>query len=239
MIRPIAPQPLTLLCFPCAGASAMSYLRWRRLSPSWLCIEPVEPPGRGTRMSESLLREYDAVVDDLTQSIQSAARGRYALFGHSMGALLAFGCARRLAQQGAPAPIALAVAAAPAPTQRPKKAERRRTDVELIADLRRFDSVPDALFDDAEMLRVTLDVLAADYAICDSFKVDRETILSTPVLIYGGARDTVAQIALSEWRLQTNAPSTFRMFDGGHFFVREQEELFVHQMARDIARLAG
>lgn len=236
--RPIGAPTLTLFCFPCAGASATSYLRWRRLAPNWLRIEPVEPPGRGARIDEALLSDYVAVVGDLMQRILPQATGPCALFGHSMGALLAYGCAVRLVRLGAPPPRALAVAAAAAPTRRPPPADRRKTDGELIADLRRFNAVPEEIFADAGMLRMTLDVLSADYAVCDSFARDSRPLLNTPIMIYGGLDDTLDESDLSEWRAQSLAPSSLTMFDGGHFFIREQETSFVRRMTNDIARFA-
>lgn len=231
-------RDLTLFCFPCAGASATSYLRWRRLVPSWLRIEPVEPPGRGLRMGETLLRESGAAIEDLTAKLLSQIRGRYALFGHSMGALLAFGCAHRLLKHGAPPPLALAVAATAAPTCRPPKAERRKSDVELIDDLRRLNGAPEALFRDAEMLRLTLDVLAADYEICNSFEAKEAHALSVSILVYGGMTDSVSEAQLSAWGLESNAPSTVTMFDGGHFFIREHENAFLRHLIRDLSRLS-
>lgn len=226
---------LTLFCFPCAGASATNYLRWRRQVPAWLRIEPVEPPGRGSRLNEALLRDYGAAVDDLSTILLRRVQGRYALFGHSMGALLAYGCALRLARTGAPPPSALAVAAAAAPTQRPPRANRQRPDTELIDDLRRLDGAPKELFEDQAVLRATLDTLAADYDVCDSFAMTRERQLSIPIFVYGGTADSIGGEQLSAWRRESSEASTVTMFEGGHFFLRERETLFLRQLANDLS----
>lgn len=232
-------QNLTLFCFPCAGASATNYLRWRRLAPPWLRIEPVEPPGRGSRLDEALLRDFGAVVDDLSAALFSRARGRYALFGHSMGALLAYGCAQRLARERAPSPVALVVAAAAAPTRRTPRSDRSYADTDLIDDLRRLDGAPKELFEDPEFLRRTLDTLAADYDICDSFAIRRDRPLSIPILAYGGTTDSIDGEQLSAWQLESSAPTTVTMFEGGHFFLREREGEFLRRMTQDFSSLAA
>lgn len=53
------PPLVSLLCLPCAGASATMYLRWRRLLPKWIQVVPVELPGRGGRLAEALVEDFD------------------------------------------------------------------------------------------------------------------------------------------------------------------------------------
>ena len=91
-----AQAPLALLCLPCAGASASMYLRWRRFLPPSVRIVPVELPGRGARMGETFVEDFDALVARICTEQADAMRGDFALFGHSMGALLVHGVTRRL-----------------------------------------------------------------------------------------------------------------------------------------------
>ena len=53
---------LRLLCLPCAGASATMYLRWKRHLPAWIEIYPVELPGRGERLGEPLIDDFETLV---------------------------------------------------------------------------------------------------------------------------------------------------------------------------------
>lgn len=82
-----------LLTIPCAGASATMYLRWRRHLPSSVQLVPLEPPGRGARLGQSFIERFDGLVSWLCQTWQAELQDRYVLFGHSMGALLAWGMA--------------------------------------------------------------------------------------------------------------------------------------------------
>ncbi|MGD9658916.1 MAG: thioesterase II family protein, partial [Methylocystis sp.] len=77
----------TLFCFPCAGASAATYNRWRNRLPSWLRIEPVELPGRGARIAQEPIDDFASLVTQLTAELSRRLPPDYAFFGHSMGAL--------------------------------------------------------------------------------------------------------------------------------------------------------
>ena len=109
---------VSLLCLPCAGASATMYLRWRRLLPLWIRIVPVELPGRGSRLAESPVHDFDGLVAQLCAEQAEAMRGEFAIFGHSMGALLAYGMACRLRSTERALPVALLASGAAAPSRR-------------------------------------------------------------------------------------------------------------------------
>ncbi len=67
----------------------MVYARWRRVLPEWLQVCPLELPGRGMRMDEPLQRDIKALAAQLADEICHDLSGPYALFGHSLGGLLA------------------------------------------------------------------------------------------------------------------------------------------------------
>lgn len=169
---------LKLLCLPCAGASATMYLRWRRLLPRWIEIVPVELPGRGSRLGEHFVEDFGTLADRLCDEQAAVMRGSsggpqaFALFGHSMGALLAHGMAQRLRERGERLPRALIVSGSAAPSRRDTSRLQQALgdDQALAADLRRQGGTPDEVFDNAELLRLTLDVLGADYRVCDSYR---------------------------------------------------------------------
>lgn len=220
--------PLTLYCFACAGSSAASFYRWRRLAPPWLRIEPVERPGRGARLREPHLRSYAPLVDLLTREMSVGLAPRYALLGHSLGALLAFGCARALRRSGAPAPSALVIAGAAAPSRRDMtRYATLCSDEEVTRELRRQGGTPEEVFADPELSRMALDAAAADFAVCGDFRYLTEAPLAVPLLAFGGRADAIDESDLCAWRAETTGPFRCELLDGGHFFLREREEAFV------------
>ena len=150
-----------LLTIPCAGASATMYLRWRRHLPSFVQLVPLEPPGRGARLGQSFIERFDGLVSWLCQTWQAELQDRYVLFGHSMGALLAWGMAVHQRRTGGRMPEALLLSACAAPSQRdPDRFKGLDSDEALMADLRAQGGTSEAVFAHPDMLRMTLDTPA-------------------------------------------------------------------------------
>jgi surfactin synthase thioesterase subunit len=232
---------IDLLVLPCAGASATMYLRWRRLLPAWLRLVPLELPGRGGRLGEAPLEDFEALVAHICERQAHAMQGHYALFGHSMGALLAYGVAQRQRALARPLPQVLFVSASAAPARRDR--ERfvdKNDDAALIADLRKQGGTPDEVFDNAELLRMTLDTLGADYRVCESFRPLSHAPLPLPLHALGGRADDIAAERLEAWRGESAGQFALDWFDGGHFFIRQQEQQVLAAITRALAQhLAG
>ena len=236
--------PLTLFCLPCAGASAVMYLRWRRRLPSWIQVKPMELPGRGERLSEAPVESLGALAASLCDGLGPHLPRQYALFGHSMGALLAYQIAHCLHARRQRLPMALLVSACAAPSRQDwKRYADKDSDASLIADLRQQDGTPAEVFQNPELLSMTLDLLRADYRVCASFRHQELQPLPLPVHAFGGHADEIPMGRLEAWRLESSASFTLDGFEGGHFFLRQQEEAFlsalVHRLAGDSAESPG
>ena len=224
---------VSLLCLPCAGASATMYLRWRRLLPQWVRVVPVELPGRGSRLAESGARDFDSLVAQLCAEQAEAMRGRFAIFGHSMGALLAFGMARRLRSMGHALPLALLASASAAPSRRdPDRFAGKSGDAALIGDLRKQGGTPEEVFASPELMRITLDVLGADYGVCEGFRYPGEAPLPMPVHVFAGRDDDIEAERIHAWSAETSGAFSLDWFNGGHFFIREQETAFLGALSQ-------
>lgn len=231
------PAPVSLLCLPCAGGSATMYLRWKRLVPAWLRIVPVELPGRGARLDEPCEAAFDVLVARLCDELQAELAGPHALFGHSMGGLLAHGIARRQRHLIRRLPEALFVSASPAPACRdPGRFAGRHDDAWLEGDLRRQGGTPEEVLADAELRRLTLNVLRADYGVCESFSHrPQDPPLEVPLHAFGGRDDEIGAQRLTSWRDETLGPFALHWFDGGHFFIRQHEALVLDIVARTLS----
>ena len=225
---------MDLLCLPCAGASATMYWRWRPLLPGWLSVVPVELPGRGARLGEPFAADIGALVDGLCDEVvRRSPRQPWALLGHSMGALLAYGVVRGLRERGLQLPCALIVSGSAAPSRRDaSRFAGKDTDDALIADLRRQGGTPEAVFDSPELLRMALDTLHADYRVCASYT--HRTGLPLPLCVHAlaGRHDDIPPEDVEAWRSEAGDGFSAHWFDGGHFFIREHEQQVV-------ARLVG
>ena len=231
------PVPLTLFSLPCAGASAAMYLRWRRRLPSWVQMQPLELPGRGGRLHEATEKTFDALAASLCDDLGTHPPQRYALFGHSMGALLAYRIAHCLRVRMRPLPAALLVSACAAPSQQDwKRYADKDSDASLIAELRKQDGTPEEVFQNPELLSMTLGLLGADYRICASFRYQKLPSLPIPIHVFGGRTDEIHLSRLEAWQLESTVNFSLDWFDGGHFFLRQHEDAFLSVL---VQRLAG
>jgi surfactin synthase thioesterase subunit len=230
------PAPLTLFALPCAGASAAMYLRWRRRLPSWVQIQPIELPGRGGRLHEAPEATFEGLVDLLSDELETFPSQRYALFGHSMGALLAFGIAHSLYKRKRLLPVALLISACAAPSRQDwRRYADKNTDTSLIVDLRKQNGTPEEVFESVELLSMTLSLMRTDYRVCGSFRHKKMPPLPIPMHVFGGRADEIHESKLEAWQWESSADFSLDLFEGGHFFLRQQEESFLQVLAQRLA----
>lgn len=217
---------LNLLCLPYSGASAMVYSRWRRQLPSWLHLQPVELPGRGSRYAEPLHTDLRELARQLAQELRPTLNSPYALFGHSLGALLACELAHALRALGCPEPLALFASGTAAPTLRSEYDRgfaEPKTDAQLIEQLRTLNGTSEEVLANQELMSLTLPILRADFLLCGGYRPLQRPLLNCPVHVLGGKADRATGEQLIGWSKETHGSFSVDMLAGGHFFIHEHE----------------
>src|SRR4051812_29203532 len=85
---------LGMVCLPYAGGAASVFRGWQALVPPGVEVWPVQYPGRETRWKEPPLRRMEELVPTLVEALRPLQERPFVLFGHSLGALVAFELAR-------------------------------------------------------------------------------------------------------------------------------------------------
>jgi medium-chain acyl-[acyl-carrier-protein] hydrolase len=184
-------------------------------------VLPVRLPGREGRVREPAFDDFRQLLDCLFEELADLWRSPYALFGHSMGALIAYELAQRTTTMGSP-PVCLFVSACRAPNRISGTLPPLHVmpDEEMIDGLlERYGWQVEA--DERALMLMLSDTLRADLRLLDSYERLSAAILSCPLFACGGADDPVVTRAdLCEWQATTEGPFTTRVFPGGHFFLR-------------------
>lgn len=215
----------------------MLYNRWRARVPEWLEICPIELPGRGIRHGEPLQTNLLSLADSLARQVAGQLKSPYAVFGHSLGALLGFEVVHALRALGSTPPLALCASGTSAPARREDSRrgyDRPKSDAELMAELRRFKGTPEHVLANEELMSLALPVLRADFLLCGSYQYRVRPRLRCHLHVFGGKADDVSAEQLAAWGDETSGKFSIDMFAGGHFFIHEQEAAVLHTLARQL-----
>ncbi len=226
-----------LVCLPYAGGGGSVYMPWARQLPM-VDVCAVQLPGRENRLREPAYTRFAEMMDATVQVLRPHLDMPFALFGHSMGALIAFELARRLRAEGAPAPAHLFVSGHRAPQlPNPRAPLAHLPDAEFLDELRtRYDGVPTEVLRHPDLMALLLPCLRADLALVEDYRCRAEEPLACPISVYGGEDDPVANEAeLAAWRAQTRGAFTLTRFAGTHFFIRSAREELLAALARELA----
>ncbi|MER7766858.1 alpha/beta fold hydrolase [Kitasatospora sp. NPDC096140] len=238
--RPAAPS-VRLLCLPHAGGGSSAYASWAAALDDTIEVCPVELPGRQSRWRDQAFTESEPLVDALATAIEDELDTPYALFGHSMGALLAYELARALRRRGLPEPCALFVSGGPAPQlPREQPGVHDQPDDVVVAKLRTLGGLPEDVLAEPELLEVLLPAIRADLSVCERYHHRPEPPLGCPVVAFAGAEDAeVPPTRMEAWREQTTAEFELHVLPGDHFFVRSSQAAILETVRVALASVSG
>jgi medium-chain acyl-[acyl-carrier-protein] hydrolase len=227
-VRPDA--AIRLLCFHHACAGAYTFRPWPRMLRSDVELVAVQLPGRENRYSEPLVSSAEAVLEALIASLGDSLGTRYAVFGHSLGALLAYLLACRVRRTGElPPPVRLFLSSACVPEHKNSGGSHRAgphslSDEALIDRITVLGGTPAQILSDRALLDIFLPVLRADFAILDRASRTAEHALDIPFTLLGGSTDPVVQPGdIDEWRRFSSQACQTHILQGGHFYLQHSQ----------------
>jgi medium-chain acyl-[acyl-carrier-protein] hydrolase len=187
-------------------------------------------------MMEPRIERWDLLTDALMKSLVPLVRGNVAFFGHSLGGLVAYEMAKRLA------PTAVFLSSTRAAHVFHRTARRKYADMseaELIQDLTTLGGTPRECLEDPELRDLVLPVVRSDYRLVDNYNFVPTEKLGMPLHVYGGRTDDETDPdSLAAWAELTSKVSDVKWFDGGHFYLFEQTDALLADLRAKLEALA-
>jgi surfactin synthase thioesterase subunit len=227
-------QRLFLACLPFAGSGAGFFREWGKLGISELDILPVQLPGREERFTDDPFTEVAVAVAELTPKIlaDTGDGAAIALFGHSLGAVLAYEIARELERIGHPGLCHLFVSGSPGPHNGRSERATGLADKEFLAGVQRFAGYRHAAFDDPDLVEVLLPVLRADVEMHENYRATSAEPLSVPITALRGEGDElVSREQAEQWADVTRGSFDYRELPGGHMYLVDEPKQVLRVIA--------
>ncbi len=234
--KPHFDKPI-IFCFHHAGGNARTYQKW--LSNNKVDFVPIELPGHGAYINEPLLKNIDElsvkIADEIAEVIALKRNIQFSVFGHSLGAIIAFSVTDILNKKYMISPNCLQIAGRHAPQKEdPSSYHTNMGKQALIEEIMQYGYTPIELIENEEYRDFILPILFNDYKLSESFKYHGQK-LSIPILAYYGNDDIGADRNIMRyWEYVTTNIFHIKGFNGGHFFLLDNENDFSNVLADDM-----
>lgn len=215
-------KTINLFCLPFAGGSKYSFRPLVEKAPAFINAETLEYPGRGSRIKEPIISDIHSLVDDLYSQINKKVNNlSYAIYGHSMGGLLAFLLTRKLLEKGNKPPVHIFISGTSGPSDITRTQEKRSLlgKEEFIEEVKDLGGMPDEILKNDELLHFFEPILRADFKISEDYEYKSQAPLNIPFTVITGSEEDMTKEEIYLWQKETKQIVDFKEFPGNHFFI--------------------
>ncbi|MDZ4679099.1 MAG: thioesterase domain-containing protein [Saprospiraceae bacterium] len=213
-----------LFCIPFAGGNKYSYTGFQRIAPSHLELIALELPGRGKRLTEECLTHVDQMVADILPIIRQHAGQPYAIYGHSLGSLLAYLVAKKIIKENLPRPLRLILTGRGGASVKRMDTPRYLLEKEaFIESLREMGGMSEVL-ESEELMEFFEPIIRADLQAAETYEYEAATPFDIPVTVMIGDGEGITIEEANAWQSETTSPIVLNVFPGNHFFIFDHEQ---------------
>ena len=214
----------------------MFYRSWAALLPSDVELLAVQYPGRLDRIAHPCIDDMTRMATTISDAIAREVAEPFALFGHSMGAAVAFEVARRLEQGAGPAPARLFVSGRPAPSRCRSEDFHLGTDEALWAHVRGLGGTDDEALANRELRAMLTPMVRSDYRLVETYLPTPGRPLTCTVTALTGRDDLEVRVEEAEaWREVTTGAFDLDVFPGEHFYLVSQRAALLPALVRRLS----
>lgn len=228
-------QKTVLICLPFAGGNQYSYNQFLPFVGTDIHLIPLDLPGRGKRIAEEPLTTIDQMVADIMTSIRPYLNSRYAIYGHSMGSLLAYAVTHKIIASNMPQPIALFLSGRPAPSIVPREPLRYLLPKDdFLASLRKLGGLEN-LFANQDLIDFFEPILRKDLQAVETYPYQNRQAFDIPMTVIAGEDEEISDEELLAWQKESKHPIDMIRFPGNHFFIFDHAEEIMEIMSTKLS----
>lgn len=221
-------RTIKLICIPYAGGSMQVYRSWNKYLENSIQLNSVELAGRGRRFSEPSYENMEAAVNDVYRIVLPLIQNsEYAVFGHSMGGVIAYELIQKLSKEGFHNPEHVFFSGVNPPFEKKYKPNIHDAPLGVFLDeMRDIGGTSEQLLKNDDFIKTFIPIIRADYKILETYDcVHTNTKFEFDISVLGGRRDKdFNDKELEVWKNCTIGKCSIYKFDGGHFFINEKVE---------------
>ncbi len=205
-----------------AGGNCYSFKFLIPLLPSFE-VYSLELPGRGRRIKETLLRDFDHAATDIYSQIFFRLNGAdFFLYGHSMGAYLCLKVCSMLESAGK-FPACLFVSGNAGPGVSENKRRYLLGTKDFIRELVSLGGFPREVIDNEELFGFFEPILRADFEIAEKNGMTNISPVKAPLCAMMGDKEENRN-EISNWSKFTRSAFSFQIMEGDHFFIHHHPQ---------------
>ena len=213
---------------PHAGGSAKSYCCFKKYLPDSIKIVPMEIAGRTSRSDEPFfMTVQDCARDLLDRHADIIKNEKYALFGHSMGTMIATELVSLIQTQGLPEPEHVFLSGRFAPDEIYDLINKKNpSDDDILSFFSVNSLLPDSVLSNKDVLNLFSKIICSDVRMTEGFSISSDKVkFRCDISIMYGQDDELLKVSdMKGWTRFADKKCTFCSFPGGHFYHLDDKE---------------
>lgn len=229
---------MKLFCLPYAGGSEAIYYDWKKYLSPFVKLEAVKLKGRGQRQGECFYKDFEDAVNDIFDSIKDQINcNEYALFGHSMGAILIYELYYKICKENCRKPAHMFFAGHEAPcVEKEKKKLHQLSDRNFMNEIIDMGGTPKEVLENQELMEYCLPILRSDFQLIENYVYrEHSEKIECDITVFTGKEDDITMDELLAWKSLSNREFHLYPMEGDHFFINQQ----IAEITRLICELCG
>ncbi|MBO0997903.1 thioesterase [Bacillus sp. SD075] len=218
----------TLFCFPYAGGSASFYREWK-FDDDMIKVVPLEYPGHGSKYSEPLFDHMadlaDLLIEEMETKHQMNSLENISLFGHSMGAIVAYEIAAKLEERYGNEVEHLFISSKSSPDYKVDQIDCSNTE-HLKQSLEKIGGTNKELLETEDFMNIFLPIIQSDLNVLANYhqeKKRKKKVRNKAVLLLG-SDDTVTKESIESWNEYIEHIEGLHILKGDHFYINQNQD---------------